>query len=124
MGLPCAHGCQNGPGAQFPVDCLVAARAGNGTLFGGGFGKLQQLTESSGPRLVHGCAECHFQRFQVRAASPLPLGEDTARQRRYFARDLGMDRFDSFFSCGVRASSTGRKAQISSLTSTTSPHSF
>jgi hypothetical protein len=73
---------------------------------------------------VHGGAECHFHRFQVGAAGPLALGENSTQQRCYFAREFGLDRFGRFFSCGVSASSTGRKAQISSLTSTSCPHNF
>jgi hypothetical protein len=57
-------------------------------------------------------------RFRVYAAGPLPLGESTVQQRCYLARDFGVDRF-GIFSRGVSASPTGRKAQISSLTSTT-----
>jgi hypothetical protein len=73
---------------------------------------------------MQGSAEGHFHRLQIQVASMLAFGKDTAQQRGYFARDLGVDRRGRFFSSGVNVSSTGRKAQIFSLTSTTSPLSF
>jgi hypothetical protein len=73
---------------------------------------------------MQGGTEGHLHRLQIQVASLLALGEDTAQQRGYFARDLGMDRRGLFFSSGVNVSSTGRNAQIFSLTSTTSPLSF
>jgi hypothetical protein len=102
----------------------MTARARYRALFRGRFGKLQQLTESRCPRLMHGGPECHLHRLQINTASLLPLGEDAAQQTGYFAGDLPLDRLGRFFSSGVSASSTGRKAQIFSLTSTTSPQSF
>ena len=73
---------------------------------------------------MHGGAECHLHRLQIHTASLIPLGEDAAQQRGYFAGDLRLDRRGRFFSSRVSVSSTGRKAQIFSLTSTTSPQSF
>jgi hypothetical protein len=70
---------------------------------------------------MQGGPESHFHRLQIQAAGLLKLGEDAAQQRGYFARDLGVDGFRRFFSSGVSVSSTGRNAQIFSLTSTTSP---
>jgi hypothetical protein len=66
-------------------------------------------------------AERHLHRLQIRLAGLLALGKDASQQRGYFARDLVLDRLGRFFSCGVRVFSTGRSAQIFSLTSTTSP---
>ena len=67
---------------------------------------------------MQGGAEAHLHRLQIYAAGLLPLGEDAAQQGGYFARDLRVDRFGRFFSCGVSVSSTGRARQIFSLTST------
>ena len=46
--------------------------------------------------------------------------EDDVQELIYFARDLLTDRFGRFFSSGERVSSTGRKRQTRSLTSTSS----
>jgi hypothetical protein len=73
---------------------------------------------------MQGGTKGHLHRLQIQIAGLLALGEDTTQQRGYFARDLGVDRRGRFFSSGVNASSTGRNAQIFSLTSTTSPLSF
>jgi hypothetical protein len=73
---------------------------------------------------MHDGAKCHLDRLQVRPADLFSLGEDVAQERSYFPRDLRLDRRGSFFSSDVSASSTGRKAQILSLTSTISPQSF
>jgi len=86
----------------------VAARTGNGALIGGGLGKPQQLSESRRAGLVHSGAESHLDCFQIHRAAVLPLGEDAAQQRGYFARDLLVDRFGRFFSSAVNVSSTGR----------------
>jgi hypothetical protein len=48
------------------------------------------------------------------------LLENDAQQLVYFARDLLPDRFRRFFSSGERLSSTGRKRQIFSFTSSKS----
>jgi hypothetical protein len=73
---------------------------------------------------MQGGTEGHLHRLQIQVAGLLAFGEDAAQQRGYFARDLGLDRRGRFFSSGVNVSSTGRNAQIFSLTSTTSPLSF
>ena len=73
---------------------------------------------------MHGGAKRHLDRLQIRSADLFSLGEDAAQERSYFARDFRLDRRGRFFSSDVSASSTGRKAQILSLTSTISPHSF
>ena len=62
-------------------------------------------------------AEGHLHRFQIRFAGLLALGEDASQERRYFARDLVLDRLGRFFSSGVNVSATGRARQIFSLTS-------
>ena len=103
---------------------LTAAWAGNVALIGGRLGELQQLTEGCCASLRQGGTEGHLYRLQIQVAGLLALGEDTAQQRGYFARDLGVDRRGRFFSSGAHESSTGRNAQIFSLTSTTSPFSF
>jgi hypothetical protein len=73
---------------------------------------------------MQGGTEGHLHRLQIQVADRLAFGEDTAQQRSYLARDLGVDRRGRFFSSGVDVSWTGRNAQILSLTSTTSPLSF
>ena len=103
---------------------LTAAWAGDGTLFGGRLGELQQLTEGRCAGLMQGRTDGQLHRLQIQAAGLLALGEDAPQQRCYFARDLGVDRRGRFFSSGVSVSSTGRNAQIFSLTSTTSALSF
>ncbi|MGB6941929.1 MAG: hypothetical protein WBE37_06020 [Bryobacteraceae bacterium] len=73
---------------------------------------------------MQGGTDGHLHRLQIQIAGLLALGEYTTQQRRYFAGNLGVDRRGRFFSSGVSVSSTGRNAQIFSLTSTTSPLSF
>ena len=102
----------------------MAAWAGDGAKIGGRLGELQQLTEGCCAGLMQGGTEGHLHRLQIQVAGLLALGEDTAQQRGYFACNLGVDRRGRFFSSGVSVSSTGRNAQIFSLTSTTSPLSF
>jgi hypothetical protein len=81
-------------------------------------GACKQLRQSGGARLVDRSAQGDFYRFQIDATRLPPFGENTHHQRGYFARDLGLDRLRRFFSSGVSVSSTGRNAQIFSLTST------
>jgi hypothetical protein len=73
---------------------------------------------------MQGGTEGHLHRLQIQVAGLLALGEDTVQQSGYFARDLGLDRLGRFFPSDVSVSSTGRNAQIFSLTSTTSPLTF
>jgi hypothetical protein len=115
---------ENAPRAQFAVVRLIAAWAGDGALIGGGLAEPQQLTQGRCSGLMQGGTEGHLHRLQIQVAGLLALGEDTAQQRGYFARDLGVDRRGRFFPSGVNVSSTGRNAQIFSLTSTISPLSF
>ena len=112
---------ENVPRAQFAVVRLTAACTGDGALIGGRLGEPQQLTEGRCAGLMQGGTEGHLHRLQIQVAGLLALGEDTAQQRAHFARDLGVDRRGRFFSSGAIVSSTGRNAQIFSLTSTTSP---
>ena len=118
-----SQGGQDVPRAQFAVMGLLATGARDGTLFGRGLGELQPLTQRRGSRPMKGSAEGHFDRLQIGSASVFPLGKDTAQQCGYFARDLGLDRLGRFFSSGVSVSSTGRRAQICSLISMSSPQS-
>ena len=101
----------------------MAARARDRALVGGRLGELQQLSERRRAGLMEDGAEAHLHRLQIHAPRLLPLGEDAAQQRGYFPRDLRLDRCGRFFSCGVSVSSTGRNAQIFSLTSMISAQS-
>jgi hypothetical protein len=98
----------------------VATWTGNDAFVGGRLGKLQQLGESRRTGLMHSGADSHLDCFQIQDAALLPLGENAAQQSGYFARDLLVDRFGRFFSCGVSLSPTGRARQISSLISSSS----
>src|SRR5215472_6718687 len=115
---------ENAPRAQFTVVRLTAAWAADGALLGGKRGELQQVTEGRCAGLMQDRTERQLHRLQIPATSLLALGEDAAQQRGYFACDLDVDRRGRFFFSGVNVSSTGRKAQIFSLTSTTSALSF
>ena len=87
----------------------------------GGRPKLQQLTERRGSRPMQGGRHGHLDGFQVQAATVTAIVEDHAQKLVYFLRDLLLDRVPRFFSCAVGASSsTGRRRQICSLTSTNS----
>jgi hypothetical protein len=67
---------------------------------------------------MHGRAHQHLDGFQIQAAGFAHPGEDGAQQLLYFPRDFLLDRFGRFFSWADGTdSSTGRKAQICSLTS-------
>ena len=115
---------ENASRAQFAVARLTTAWAGNDALIGEGLGELQQPTEGCRASLMQGGTEGHLYCLQIQVAGLLAFGKDTAHQCGYFARDLGVDGLGRFFSSGVSVSSTGRNAQIFSLTSTTSPLSF
>src|SRR6516165_1978574 len=69
---------------------------------------------------MHSRAHGHLGRFQIEAACFAPLLENDTQELVYFLRDFPADLFGRFFSSGVRVSSTGRKRQICSLTSTSS----
>jgi hypothetical protein len=47
----------------------------------------------------------------------VPVAEDNLYDPAYFLGDFLLDRFDRFFPCAVRVSSTGRSLQIFSFTS-------
>jgi hypothetical protein len=102
---------------------LTAASTGHAAPIRRWFGELQQLSERRRSRLVHGRAKSRLHRFQISAPTAAALGEDAPEQRGYFPRDLRLDRLGRFFSSGVSVSSTGRKAQIFSLTSMIFPQS-
>jgi len=69
---------------------------------------------------MHRSAHQHLDGFQIHHAPVLAVREDHLEQAAYFPFDLLFNGFGRFFSCGVSVSSTGRKRQIRSLTSTSS----
>jgi len=69
---------------------------------------------------MHGRTQRHLDGFQIESAGLAASGENDTQQLIYFARDFLADRFGRFFSCGGRASSTGRARQILSFTSSSS----
>ena len=81
-------------------------------------GAFEQSRQGDCSRPMDTGAQRSLYRFQVDAAGLPAFGEDAAHQRRYFARDLGLDRLRRFFSSGVSVSATGRNVQIFSLTAT------
>jgi hypothetical protein len=99
---------------------LVAAGTRNTPLLGRRRGELQQFTQRYGAGLVHRRTSSHLDRLQIETARLTALLENDAQQLVYFARDLLPDRFRRFFSSGERLSSTGRKRQIFSFTSSKS----
>jgi hypothetical protein len=67
---------------------------------------------------MHGPTHQHLDCFQIHtSAFPNPR-EDYRPQVSYFLYGFPLDRFGRFFSCGVTLSSSGRKRQIRSLSST------
>ena len=120
-----AYGGKDWLSTQFLVASLVAASARNGPLTGWRGWKLQQFREGCGARLMHGRAYGHLQGFQVQTPRLAERAEDHIQQSVYFARDFLLDRFGRFFSRAESVvSSSGRKAQICSLTSNScSPNS-
>lgn len=96
----------------------MAASAGYGPLVGRWNRKLQQFCQRCGAGLMHGRTHRHFQSFQIHTSRFAAGTEDYTQQLCYFARDFLLDRFRRFFSWADGAvSSTGRNAQICSLTS-------
>jgi hypothetical protein len=69
---------------------------------------------------MHGRAHQHLNGLQIDVARLADAKENGAQQLLYFARDFLLDGVRRFFSCGVSVSSTGRRRQIFSLTSTSS----
>jgi hypothetical protein len=78
------------------------------------------MLERGGARPMHCGASGRFDRFQIETALLAEPGEGDLEQPIYFESDFPMDRFRRFFSCADKASSTGRKRQIFSLTATKS----
>ncbi len=68
--------------------------------------------------LMHCRPHGHLDGFEVQLTGLAAALKDDAEQFAYFAFDFLMDRFRRFFSWAVRMSSTGRRRQIFSLTST------
>jgi len=99
---------------------LVTARTRDGPLVGSRGWESQQFSQGRGPGMMHGRAHRHFDGFQIQTPRLAATDEDDAQQLVYFARDFLADRFDRFFSCGERESSTGRARQILSFTSSSS----
>lgn len=115
-----AHGGENRFAAQLPVVRLMATTTGNAALFSRRGWELQQLAQDGSAGLMHSRANGYLDRFQIQAAGfPVILKNDT-QESVYFARGFLPDRFGRFFSCGLKVSSTGRKRQSCSLTSTSS----
>ena len=119
-----AQGRQDVSRTQLAIMRLVTAGARELALGTDRFVEAQEVAEGGSAGMMQSSAEGHLDRFQIRFAGLLAVGEDACQQRGYFARDLDLDRCGSFFSSGVNVSSTGRNAQIFSLISTTSPLSF
>jgi hypothetical protein len=115
-----AYGAENRLGAQSHVVGLMAATTSQVAPIDGWFGELQQLRERYRSCMVHATAQRHLHRLQIRAPAVVTFGEDAPQQGRHFPRDLRLDRLRGSFSSGVSVSSTGRNAQILSLTSTSS----
>ena len=109
-------------GAHLMQRRLVAAGTANGaSKLGGGF---QQLFEHFGSPLVGGGARGHLNRFQIELAALAQTRVDYLYKRTYFARDFLADDFGRFFSSEDSQSSTGRRWQIFSFTSSSSWLSF
>jgi hypothetical protein len=100
---------------------LVATETGKTPLIDSRSGKLQQFGERRRSGVMHGRAHGHLYGFQVDTAALAAAREQDPQELIYFARDLLADRLGRPFSLGVRASSTGRKRQISSFTSRSWP---
>jgi hypothetical protein len=69
---------------------------------------------------MHGATHGHLHSLQIHLAGFAPSGEDHLQQPGYFVLDFLLDCFRRFFSSGVKVSSTGRRRQICSFTSTSS----
>ena len=123
VGTDYRHRSDNGKnrfGALFLVLSLVAARTGKGSLRVRRR-ELQELGQSGRGGAVHGCAHRGLSRFQVEPAFLAPALKQNLKGAIYFALDFEVDRLRSFFSCGVKLSSTGRARQIFSFTSNRLP---
>jgi nucleoid DNA-binding protein len=78
---------------------------------------LQQFGESGGTGRMQHRADQHLSGTEIQVAGLVHAVEDDLQKALHLLRDLELDRFGRFFSCGERASSTGRARQIFSLTS-------
>ena len=81
---------------------------------------MQEFGQRRCTRLVHGRAHQHLDGLQIQTTRLAETVDDSAHQVVYFERGFLADRFCRFFSCGVKVSSTGRRRQTRSLTSTSS----
>ncbi len=73
--------------------------AGTSHLSGEVSGCTQQFLQYHRPHLVRTGACGHLDCFEVKTAAFAQPGEDDFQKRRYFLRDLTLDRFRRFFSC-------------------------
>jgi hypothetical protein len=105
--------------APLPIARGLTARARHCGRNGFGW-LLQEMLQRSGPSAVHGGAGGGFDRFQIETALPAEFGERELEQAIYFVGDFLTDGVRRFFSWDEGASSTGRRRQILSLTSTKS----
>ena len=85
--------------------------------------EFQQSSQGGRPGLMHAGAHKHLDGFQIETPRLTASAENDAQQLVYFARDFLADSCRRFFSCGVSVSSTGRRAQMFSLTSIICPQS-
>ena len=99
---------KNVAGTQVTVARGLAAGTRASALPRSGRIAAQQLTQTCRARLVKGSTEGHFDGFHIELAIPLKVPNHQMHDGVYFARDFCPDDFGSFFSCGVRLSSTGR----------------
>jgi hypothetical protein len=96
---------------------LVAASTSHGPLLVRRSGELQEFRERRGAGLMQGRPHRQLDGFQIETTGLAAAAEDDAQELVYFARDLALDRFGRFFSCGVcSVCSMGRKRQIFRLT--------
>src|SRR5438876_602730 len=119
--LDLAHSGHYTPPSHLPVTSLVTAGARHLALTRAGRIAAQQLTQRGCAGAMHGSPHRHLDSFQVESAALALVLEDKPQQCAYFPFDFPPDRLRSFFSAGVRVSSTGRARQIFSLTSSNSP---
>ena len=98
----------------------VATRTSDDTLIGRRGRELQQFGQNRCSGVVHGGAHQHLGSLQFQMSRLVAAAENNTQQLVYFARDLLLDGFRRFFSCGAVVSATGRARQIFSFTSSNS----
>jgi hypothetical protein len=103
--------------------CPMTARTSQTPAIAGWFGEPQQFGKRHGSHMMHTSAHGHLHSFQIHAPAAVLFSEDAPQQGGHIPRDLRLDRLRCFFSSGVSVSSTGRNAQMFSLTSTSWPQS-